>query len=128
MNTRMTEVRSVPLLPPPSRMFSSARAASGLYVQLHAALLFCGSTRCSWAARPHSTLTADTATALATPLPPPTLTLAPQDEMMIKVFRYLDHLVQMINPQKLLYMAIDGVAPRAKARATSRCAAAASLC
>ena len=39
-----------------------------------------------------------------------------EEEMMCKVFNYLDHLVQMMQPQKLLYMAIDGVAPRAKVR------------
>lgn len=39
-----------------------------------------------------------------------------EEEMMCKIFNYLDHLIQMMQPQKLLYMAIDGVAPRAKVR------------
>ncbi|MEW5297011.1 MAG: hypothetical protein WDW36_000248 [Sanguina aurantia] len=34
--------------------------------------------------------------------------------MMLKVFTYLEKLVQIIKPQKVLFMAIDGVAPRAK--------------
>lgn len=42
-----------------------------------------------------------------------------EEEMMCKVFNYLDHLIQMMQPQKLLYMAIDGVAPRAKVRAAT---------
>ena len=37
-----------------------------------------------------------------------------EEEMMAKVFAYLDHIYRMVRPKKLLYMAIDGVAPRAK--------------
>ncbi|KAI7907648.1 XRN 5'-3' exonuclease N-terminus-domain-containing protein [Cokeromyces recurvatus] len=39
---------------------------------------------------------------------------ATEDDMMIAIFDYLDRIVDMIRPRKLLYMAIDGVAPRAK--------------
>ena len=34
--------------------------------------------------------------------------------MMAKVFKYLESLFQIVKPQKLLFMAVDGVAPRAK--------------
>lgn len=37
-----------------------------------------------------------------------------EDEMMLEVFRYTDRVVRMARPRKLLMIAVDGVAPRAK--------------
>ncbi|KNZ80031.1 5'-3' exoribonuclease 2 [Termitomyces sp. J132] len=34
--------------------------------------------------------------------------------MMVEIFKYTERVVNMIRPRKLLFMAIDGVAPRAK--------------
>ena len=42
--------------------------------------------------------------------PPP----ANEEEMMIAVFEYTDRVVKMVRPRKLLMIAVDGVAPRAK--------------
>ncbi|KAJ3343486.1 5'-3' exoribonuclease 2 [Gonapodya sp. JEL0774] len=41
---------------------------------------------------------------------------APETEslMFLAIFKYIDRIVRMIRPRRLLYMAIDGVAPRAK--------------
>jgi 5'-3' exoribonuclease 2 len=37
-----------------------------------------------------------------------------EEEMMLEVFKYTNRVVNMVRPRKLLFMAIDGVAPRAK--------------
>ncbi|KAI9736649.1 MAG: 5'-3' exoribonuclease 2 [Cirrosporium novae-zelandiae] len=42
--------------------------------------------------------------------PPP----ANEEEMMLEVFKYTDRVVNMVRPRKLLMIAVDGVAPRAK--------------
>lgn len=42
--------------------------------------------------------------------PPP----ADESEMMMAIFEYTDRVVNMVRPRRLLYIAIDGVAPRAK--------------
>ncbi|EPX71292.1 exonuclease II Exo2 [Schizosaccharomyces octosporus yFS286] len=38
----------------------------------------------------------------------------PEEEMYIAIFNYIEHLFEKIKPKKLLYMAVDGCAPRAK--------------
>lgn len=42
--------------------------------------------------------------------PPP----ANEEEMMIAIFEFTERVVNMARPRKLLYIAVDGVAPRAK--------------
>lgn len=37
-----------------------------------------------------------------------------EEEMFIRIFNYIEHLFGKIKPKKLFYMAVDGVAPRAK--------------
>ena len=37
-----------------------------------------------------------------------------EDEMYLQMYRYLDRLYNMVRPRKLLFIGIDGVAPRAK--------------
>lgn len=37
-----------------------------------------------------------------------------EEEIWIGIFNYVDHLFAKIKPKKLFFMAIDGVAPRAK--------------
>ena len=39
---------------------------------------------------------------------------ANEEEMHLAIFAYLDRIMHMIRPRKLLYLAVDGVAPRAK--------------
>ncbi|EGO01640.1 hypothetical protein SERLA73DRAFT_132069, partial [Serpula lacrymans var. lacrymans S7.3] len=37
-----------------------------------------------------------------------------EEEMMVDIFSYTERVVNMVRPRKVLFMAIDGVAPRAK--------------
>ena len=38
----------------------------------------------------------------------------PEDEMVAQIFEYTERLIRIASPRKLIYLAIDGVAPRAK--------------
>ncbi|KAF9351438.1 hypothetical protein BGX26_010564 [Mortierella sp. AD094] len=42
--------------------------------------------------------------------PPP----SNEEETMIAIFAYIERIVNMVRPRKMLYMAVDGVAPRVK--------------
>mmetsp|Transcript_63896 Transcript_63896/g.171175 ORF Transcript_63896/g.171175 Transcript_63896/m.171175 type:complete len:473 (-) Transcript_63896:14-1432(-) len=37
-----------------------------------------------------------------------------EEEMYLAIFKYIDRIFNIIRPRKLIYMAVDGVAPRAK--------------
>lgn len=37
-----------------------------------------------------------------------------ESDLWVSVFQYVSHIVAIIKPKKLLYIAVDGVAPRAK--------------
>ncbi|CAI5757161.1 unnamed protein product [Candida verbasci] len=44
----------------------------------------------------------------------PTITRLSDEQVYASIFNYIEHLFQIIKPKKTFYMAIDGVAPRAK--------------
>lgn len=43
-----------------------------------------------------------------------TLRRMSEEQMFVAIFNYIDHLFDIIKPKEVFYMAIDGVAPRAK--------------
>ncbi len=41
--------------------------------------------------------------------------------MLLDISKYLDHVIKTANPQKLVFIAIDGVAPQAKINQQRSC-------
>ena len=41
--------------------------------------------------------------------------------MLLDIARYLDHVIKTANPKKLIFIAIDGVAPQAKINQQRAC-------
>lgn len=37
-----------------------------------------------------------------------------EEDMMVKIYEYIDRIMNIVRPRRLLYLAVDGVAPRAK--------------
>ena len=39
--------------------------------------------------------------------------IIPESDLCLNIFYYIDRVVQIVKPKKVLYLAVDGVAPRA---------------